>query len=152
MKDLGPVLIYLLFALFLIVKGRKKKAAQRVRRPVPARAFSPAAPVPEPGEGGESFEAEKAEPEQAISEQAEPEPETFGGSMPYTFEEGERPETHEAHMRRSEDHGDPKDAPRINPARLSAAEMRRAVVTAEILDRPVALRRQYGTDPYPDRR
>ena len=28
----------------------------------------------------------------------------------------------------------------------------KAVVTAEILDRPVALRRQYGTDPHPDRR
>lgn len=139
MKDLGPVLIYLLFALFLIVKGRKKKAAQRARRPVPA-----AAPVPQPEAAGEDFDAEEAGPE--------PGGEAFGGSMPYTFEEGERPETHEAHIRRSEDHGDPKAAPRINPARLSAAEMRRAVVTAEILDRPVALRRQYGTDPHPDRR
>ena len=66
-----------------------------------------------------------------------------GGSMPHDHAEGESRTEHAAHIAAMEAR-DRTDAAahRGSPRAVDAAQMRRAVVMAEILDRPVSLRRR----------
>lgn len=66
-----------------------------------------------------------------------------GGSLGAHAEEGESRQEHEAHLRRQEQTRETAPMPQAAAfRRLDAAEMRRAVILSEILDKPKALRRR----------
>lgn len=66
----------------------------------------------------------------------------IGGSMPDHSAEGEKLAEHAAHERERREHLAAEAAPRTERLRPTAAELRKAVVMSEILDKPVSLRRR----------
>lgn len=64
-----------------------------------------------------------------------------GGSIAHTQHEGESSAEHALHMKRSAPKPAEPEAPAASMHRLSTADLRKAVVMSEILDKPKALRR-----------
>ena len=88
--------------------------------------------------------AEKTEIERALNDRKQEHADKegcIGGSIPHTQHEGESRAEHAEHMKRAAVSAVETPGEQIRKS-LSAAEMRKAVIMSEILDRPKALRRR----------
>lgn len=137
--DILLAFLWVIFIVFMSIRSEKKKQAKRKRRPV---AFAP-----EPVE--EEADWEPAEPSVQVPEpfevaKGEDAEGCVGGSMAHTQHEGETRREHRRHMaaaarRELEDRA--REATQTGSDE-KLKRLRQAVVMAEILDKPVALRRR----------
>ncbi|MBQ8972784.1 MAG: hypothetical protein IJ074_06875 [Clostridia bacterium] len=160
MEDLGGIIVVILLIVLGSLSKRKKPnttgakgTAQRRPAPQPAprasasfqKAFQAAKVGAPPIAAAKTAPSPTPEPIAARMEMGfsvEDEEGCVGGSLGAHSEEGENREEHAAHMRKSDSIPTPKVeiAPRRTTRRLTAAEMQQAVVTAEILGKPRAMR------------
>ena len=136
--DFLLALLWVIFILAMTLRSeRKKQAKKRILtfQPEPMAGGEdegdPWSPVEPPAESPEGFGGEDAEG-------------CVGGSMEHTRHEGESRREHRRHMaaalRREQEDRAREEA--RNTANVNVKRLREAVVMAEILDKPVALRRR----------